>query len=256
VGGVEKVRRGLNRPTKMAGRRTAAGGQRKAQADRRRASMTLILDRAEAVFAEKGYNVPLVEVGEYAGVDTALMRYYFGDKHELFRAVFTRRATEINELRLNALRDYRQAAGDEMTLEGVIDAFVRPAFEKMAEDDGWRNYMGIVAYVNSSRGFLHELMSETFDHVSHELLQDMRRLLPDVAEEEFFWAYQFLTGAFTFSLGDTGRIDTLSKGLVSSRDALAIADRLPTVLAAGIREMCHQRTAVRRTVAVGDSARA
>ncbi|MGH6985522.1 MAG: TetR/AcrR family transcriptional regulator [Caulobacteraceae bacterium] len=212
--------------------------------------MTLILDKAEAMFAEKGYNVPLVEVGEHAGVDTALMRYYFGDKEELFRAVFARRAGMINELRLKALRDYREL-GDKMTLEGAIDAFVRSPFEKMHEDEGWRNYMAIVSYVNSSRGLLPTLMSDTFDHVSHELIADMRRLLPDASEEDIYWGYQFLTGSFTFSLGATGRIDKLSDGLVSSRDALEIANRLPTVIAAGIRAMCED-AAKRRATAPAD----
>jgi AcrR family transcriptional regulator len=217
---------------------------RKAQSERRRESMTLILDKAEAMFAEKGFNVPLVEVGEYAGVDTALMRYYFGDKEELFRAVFARRGAAINELRLKALRDYRQE-GDRMTLEGVIDAFVRSPFEKMHEDEGWRNYMAIVSYVNSSRGFLHKLMSETFDHVSHELIADMKRLLPDATEDEIYWGYHFLTGSFTFSLGDTGRIDKLSGGRVSSGDVLEIANRLPIVIAAGIRAMCADSARLR-----------
>jgi AcrR family transcriptional regulator len=207
--------------------------------------MALILDKAEAMFAERGYNVPLVEVGEYAGVDTALMRYYFGDKEELFRAVFARRGEAINELRLKALRDYRQV-GDQMTLEGVIDAFVRSPFEKMHEDEGWRNYMAIVSYVNSSRGFLNKLMSDTFDHVSHELIADMRRLLPNASEDDIYWGYHFMTGSFTFSLGETGRIDKLSNGRVSSRDVLEIANRLPIVIAAGIRAMCEE-AARRRT---------
>lgn len=200
--------------------------------------MTLILDKAEALFAEKGYGVTLLEVAQHAGVDTALMRYYFGDKEQLFRAVFQRRGTVINELRLKAMADYRSKAGGDFALEGIVSAFVRPAFEKMHEDNGWRNYMAIVSYVNSSRGILHSLMSETFDHVSHELIADLRRLFPQAPETEIYWAYHFLTGAFTFSLGQTGRIDTLSGGLVSSKDALAIADRLPVTIAAGIRALC------------------
>ena len=87
-------------------------------------------------------------------------------------------------------------------------------------------------------GVLHSLMSETFDHVSHELIADLRRLFPRAPETEIYWAYHFLTGTFTFSLGQTGRIDALSGGLVSSKDALAIADRLPVTIAAGIRALC------------------
>ncbi len=214
-----------------------------AQAERRRASMTLILDKAESLFAEKGYGVTLNEVAENAGVDTALMRYYFGDKEQLFRAVFLRRGVVINELRLKAMADYRSTAGADFSLEGIVSAFVRPAFEKMHEDEGWRNYVAIVSYVNSSRGVLHSLMSETFDHVSHELIADLRRLFPEAPETEIYWAYHFLTGTFTFSLGQTGRIDTLSGGLVSSKDALAIAERLPVTIAAGIRALCEPKGA-------------
>lgn len=221
------------------GRGPRRAGGRRAQADRRQASMSLILDCAESLFAEKGYNgVTLAEVAEEASVDTSLMRYYFGDKQQLFRAVFTRRGAVINQLRMKAIHDYRATAGDNFELEGIIDAFTRPCFEKMNEDQGWRNYMAIISYVNSSRGYLRSLMSETFDAVSHELLADMRRIFPEAPEHEIFWAYHFLTGAFTFSLGQTGRVDTLSDGLCSSEDALAIAERLPTVLAAGVRALC------------------
>lgn len=204
--------------------------------------MSLILDCAEARFAENGFNgVTLNEVAAEAGVDTSLMRYYFGDKKQLFAAVFKRRGPVINEMRLKAMADYRAAAKDNFELEGIVDAFMRPAFETMAADQGWRNYWAIVAYVNSSRGFLHELMSETFDTVSHELLADMRRIFPETPEEELFWSYQFLTGTFTFSLGRTGRVDRLSNGLVSSNDAEAIADRLPIAIASGIKALCAGR---------------
>ncbi len=202
--------------------------------------MSLIIDHAEALFAEKGYGVPLYEVAEKAGFDTALLRYYFGDKENLFRTVFKRRAPIINDLRLKAMSEYRKAAGSDMTLEGIIDAFVRPSLEKAAEDEGWRHYMAIVAYVNSSGGEFDQLMSDTFDHVSRELIADMRKILPDAEEDELYWGYHFLTGAFTFSLGQTGRIDQVSGGRVASSDMMAIADRLPTLFAAGIRAVCNR----------------
>jgi AcrR family transcriptional regulator len=203
--------------------------------------MSLIMDCAEALFADHGYNgVTLNEVAQQAGVDTSLMRYYFGDKQQLFRAVFARRAPYLNGLRLKAMEECRAAAGGEPGLEGMIDAFTRPAFDLMCQDQGWRNYMAIIAYVNSSRGYLHSLMSETFDHVSHELLADMRRIFPDSPEEEIYWAYHFLTGAFTFSLGQTGRVDTLSKGMCKSEDGMSIADRLPITIAEGIKALCSR----------------
>lgn len=202
--------------------------------------MTLILDHAEAEFAVKGYNgTTLASVAEMAGVDTALMRYYFGDKEKLFAAVFRRRGPLVNAARLKALEDYRRDHGETATLEGLINAFVRPGFEMAQDSEGHRNYAAIVAYVNSSKGAMHSLMSEVFDEVSLVLIEDMQRLMPAVPRETLYWGYHFLTGAFTFSLGQTGRIDRISKGEVSSADFAGIADRLPAFVAAGIRALCE-----------------
>jgi AcrR family transcriptional regulator len=208
--------------------------------------MTLILDSAEAEFAQKGYTgTTLASVAKTAGVDTSLMRYYFGDKERLFEAVFKRRGPIVNALRLEAFSRYEAETGDNMTLEGVIDAFIRPGLELSIKDDGWRNYDRVVAYVNSSGGELASLMSEVFDSSARVMLQQMRRLLPHAAEEDIYWSYHFLSGGLTFSLGQTGRIDTISRGLVSSTDLAAILDRLPILYAAGIRALCDRGAADR-----------
>ncbi len=212
------------------------------QADRRQASMDSILDNAEYLFAEHGYNgVTFAEVAKVANVDTALIRYYFVDKKQLFREVFTRRGPEINRLRLEAMARARHNGKNGIPrLADIVDAFMRPAFVKMSDDAGWANYMAIVSYVNSSRGILDELMSEVFDEVSREFLNDLRAIFPRAPEREIYWSYHLLTGAFTFSLGRTGRIDRLSDGLCSSSDSLAIADRLTTSLTVGISALCGQ----------------
>lgn len=234
------------RPGEAKGIPATARKSRKSQGERRQKSMTLIMDTAEALFAEEGFNgVTLNDVAQAAGVDASLMRYYFGDKQQLFRAVFRRRGPEINDLRLKAMARYREAAGKNLQLEGVIDAFVRPVFLKMIEDEGWRNYMAIVAYVNSSRGSLHTLMGETYHYVSREFIADLRRIYPKVAESELYWSYHFVTGAFTFSLGQTRRMDVLSEGLISSSDSMAILERFPIALAGAIRAICERPEATR-----------
>ncbi len=178
--------------------------------------MTLILDNAEAEFAWKGYDgTSLTSVAKAAGVDTALMRYYFGDKESLFEAVFRRRGPIVNDLRRKAFAQYEAEAGENMTLEGVIDAFIRPGLELSIEDDGWRNYDALVGFVNSSGGELRRLMSEVFDETSQMFLGYMRRVLPDARDEDIYWGYHFLSGSLTFSLSQTGRIDVISKGLVT-----------------------------------------
>ncbi len=215
---------------------------RKRQTERRQESMTLILDSAEAEFALKGYDgASLKSVAAVAGVDTALMRYYFGDKEALFEAVFRRRGPIVNQLRREAFARYEAEAGNAMTLEGIIDAFIRPGMLLSVDDEGWRNYNALVSFVNSSGGDLRRLMSEVFDETSQMLLSYMRRVLPHASEDEIYWGYHFLSGSLTFSLGQTGRIDVISGGKISSRDFEAIMQRLPIVFGAGIRALAAKR---------------
>src|SRR5262245_44049331 len=68
-----------------------------------------ILDAAEGLFSRHGfYGVTVRQVAAEAGVDTALIHYYFGAKRELFDSVFARRAEILNTLRLDALRAYAE----------------------------------------------------------------------------------------------------------------------------------------------------
>ncbi len=71
--------------------------------------------------------------------------------------------------------------------------------------------------------------------------------MPEAEEEDLYWGYHFFTGAYTFSLAQTGRVDHLSDGLCRSDDLRSICDRLPITLASGIRAMCESRIAARKT---------
>ena len=54
-------------------------------------SRTAILDAAERLFAERGYAATTIkQIGSDAGVNSALLYYYFADKERLYRAVLER----------------------------------------------------------------------------------------------------------------------------------------------------------------------
>lgn len=111
-----------------------------------------ILDAAESLFSRHGfYGVTVRQVATEAGVDTALIHYYFGSKRELFDEVFARRAEILNTARLEAMRAYvREHAGD-IRVEGIIEAFIDPLIERsMTNEEGWKNYFRLVALVNNT----------------------------------------------------------------------------------------------------------
>jgi AcrR family transcriptional regulator len=194
-----------------------------------------ILDAAETLFAEHGFDgVTLRQVAKAAGVDTALVHYYFDAKRGLFDAVFLRRAAILNDERLRALDAYEREHGEDMTVEGLMEAFLRPVLEPSTHrGPGWRSYFALVAQVNNTPVWGGETMTRYFDPVIHRLIALLRRVLPGVADTDIYWAYDMLSGALTHALGQTGRLDLLSGGLCRSEDLPAAADHLIPFAAAG-----------------------
>jgi AcrR family transcriptional regulator len=201
-----------------------------------------ILDAAEALFCRHGfYGVTVRQVAAEAGVDTALIHYYFGAKRELFDSVFARRAGILNEARIARLSAY-QAEHPAMTTEGIIEAFIGPLLElSMTNDEGWKNYFRLVALVNNTPAWGGETMHRFFDPVVHRLIETLKTALPQAAERDLYWCYQFLTGSMMLALSETGRIDQLSDGLCRSTDLEAVRARLYAYCAAGIEEVVRRR---------------
>lgn len=92
-------------------------------------SRRVILDAAEALFAQRGYDATSMgAIARGAGVSSALPAYFFGDKDGLYRAVFERCFDEREE-RLAPLADEVVAVLDEGgelrdALNHLIDGYV------------------------------------------------------------------------------------------------------------------------------------
>ena len=223
------ARRGRPKKTKTA----AAGETRDA-----------ILNAAEDLFSKHGfYGVTIREVARAAGVDTALVHYYFGAKKELFDAVFIRRAEVWNNERVAAVDRYAEAAGEAMTLEGLFEAFLRPPFQwSLKGGPGWKHYAALVAQTNANPAFGGETMARYFDPAIRRLLDLVKRIHPEARDQDLYWAWHNLSGALTLTLGETGRLDRLSGGLCKSGDLDSACDYMVRFAAAGFRAVCGSKT--------------
>lgn len=201
-----------------------------------------ILDAAEDLFSKHGfYGVTIREVAREAGVDTALVHYYFGAKRGLFDAVFIRRAEVWNNERVDAIDRYVADAGDKATLEGILEAFLRPPFEwSLKGGPGWKHYAALVAQTNANPTFGGETMARYFDPAIHRLIEAVRLVLPGARDVDLYWAWHNLSGALTLTLGETGRIDRLSGGQCRSGDLETACDYMVRFAAAGFRAVCSR----------------
>ena len=207
---------------------------RRSKAEQRAESLEQILDAAEYLFSRNGfYGVTLRDVAERVGIHTTLLHYYFEDKRNLFEAVFERRAGTTCRRRMEALEQYDAQAGDHPTVEGALRAFLDTDLDLYSEGgEQWMHYAAFVARVsNTPEGAV--LMKVHFDPVVLKLVSILKKALPHYSDEDIFWGYHFVTGAFMNTLARTGRIDRLSGGVCHSDDFPAVKKRLAKFMAAG-----------------------
>ncbi len=208
----------------------------------RRTTKDKIMDAAEKLFAQKGFHgASLRDITSAAGVDLALVNYHFGSKKLLLGAVLDRRGQVLNEERRGRLAAIRlSAAPRPPSTEAILDAFFDPILERLAQAGrGWHHYFSLLAYVNNSPEWGRTLMGKTFDATVREFIQAVMDSLPGAAPEDIFWGYNFMTGALTLSLAETGRLDALSDGRCRSDDVAALKARLGRYAAAGLRGLAR-----------------
>ena len=214
--------------------------KRLTKAEQRARTLDQMLDAAEYLFSKHGlYGVTLKDVSARVGVHTSLPHYYFENKKSLFDAVVARRAPQSCNTRLEAMDRYVKEAGDNITVEGALRAFLDTDLDNYSKGgEGWRNYGVLGAQVSNSPDWGPEVM-DRFDPVVLRLIELLKKALPDCPEETIFWGYHFVTGALMLTIGRTGRIDTLSNGLCKSEDFETIKKYMATFMAAGFKAICH-----------------
>jgi AcrR family transcriptional regulator len=235
--------RGGNRTRRHQGPTSSATKQRLSKKEQKSLeTRDRILDSAEELFALHGlYGVTVRNVAKHAGIDTALIHYYFGTKRGLFDGVFSRRAEGINRERLASMDVYERANIGTITIEGALQAFLEPILERNRSGDrGWRNFTALVALANNSQEWGGSMMSRTFDPVIHRLMDLLRKAMPQAADEDLYWSYQMFSGSLMVLLAATDRIALLSGGLCQPNDVEAYAERMVNYAAAGFRAVCEK----------------
>ncbi len=217
---------------------------RRHKARAREASIERILDAAEQLFAELGYHgVTLKDVAARVGVSSTLIHYHFAGKESIYEAVWARKAPQSAHNRLEAMRRYAEEAGDAVTVEGALHAWIDTDLDAhLANEEHWAAFGRIAAQANSATGWGAGKMVKYFNPVALALIDLLKRAMPDCDEATIFWGYHFLSGAMTHNMARTGRLNDLSGGLCSSDDFEAIRRHMATFMAAGFEAICRDAT--------------
>lgn len=215
-----------SRPTRSS--RTASARDGETRPDRKLA----ILLAAEKLFAQSGYHpVTIRQIADEAGVPLALVGYYYGQKHELFEAIFEHWSPTIEE-RLSGLSAAVDAGGPEL-LRQIVEAFVQPVLRMRASPEG-EFYARLVAReLSYASPEADPVLRRHFDPLAHAYIAALQTALPHANVGDAAWAYQFALGSLLHHMSDQ-RVERLSGGANTPND-VASHPMLVRFITGGIR---------------------
>lgn len=88
-----------------------------------------IIDTAQDLFAENGYDgTSIRDIAKAAGINVAMVSYYFGSKEGLLEAIFSRHAEYVRLKLENLIQDKSQSPFQKM--EVIIDSYIDKYFSQ------------------------------------------------------------------------------------------------------------------------------
>lgn len=204
---------------------------------------------AERLFADHGFaGVSVRAIAAEAGVNWSLVGYYFRGKDGLLAEVYRRHCTTLNAERLRLLAEARRTG---LTLESVIEAFVRPALAEIQGGDGCNQYSRLRAMIAAEDSSLFtQLVADNFDQSSRTFVAALGECLPILPADEVLWRFHFMLGTIYYSASSPQRIKAFSGGRCDPGDVEATVRHLVPFLATGFRSPAVGSTAPGRRGAV------
>jgi len=180
-----------------------------------------ILDVAELLFAQKGTKeTSLRRITGEAGVNIASIKYHFGSKDGLIKALLRRRLDPINRERMKRLKAIRKAAedsGSRPCVRDLMHAIFEPILTFTESCENAENFLRFVAraMIDPDETVKEIFLSEMKD-VLFLLFQLMKEACPNTPPDRLFWHLQFSLGAMGHALYGRGHLKLVPPGVNSA----------------------------------------
>ena len=183
---------------------------------------TRLIASATRHFADFGYDGASVRsIAGDAGVNPALINYYFRSKDDLYREAVTRSVRRLADARIEILeRLEREAGGKPIPVRELLAATAGPIFAESRQPGTDRH-----AYIKFlSRLFTHpgpetvEVVFGGLTQLRARVFDALRRALPQIPRRELAWRYLFLSGSVHFTAAQIGYVEVISDGECASAD--------------------------------------
>jgi len=171
-----------------------------AKAARNATTADLILDVAEALFAQQGYNgASIRDITAQAGTNLGAVTYHFGTKENLLTAILARGAAALNEERNRRLALIEQGLVAP-SVESVLRAFIEPMFDLLKAPSGVQ-FLRIQSDVSAERTDVpREILSLHYDPCARHFMRLLATVSPHLSSDSLVWNFEFILGAVLYCL--------------------------------------------------------
>jgi AcrR family transcriptional regulator len=183
-----------------------------------------LLAAALHLFATHGVDrVSVRDIANAAGVNSALVGYYFRGKDGLLSQLYRRHCEPMNAERLRLLDSFSRS-GKTPPLEKVLEAFLRPSLAITRTEEGLSEFTRLRALLAVERTeVLDSLVAENFDRSSSIFVNALHKSLPHLSYEDILWRFHFMLGTINYTAVGPNRITVFSEGKC---DPLKVEDTL------------------------------
>ncbi len=196
-----------------------------------------ILDAAERLFADKGFNgTSLREITSQAEVNLAAVNYHFGSKKELIKAVMSRYMNELSPRLETALSDLCQVE-KQPSLTDVFSAFVEPLLAlNEFQENGTSNFLQLLGRgYTDSQGFLRWFLTTSYPKVIDNFVAAVHKAYPELSAEDMFWRLHFTMGTIVFTMASSDALIDIAKSDFDKKiDIAGVIKQVIPYVAAGV----------------------
>ncbi|WDE13901.1 TetR/AcrR family transcriptional regulator [Thalassomonas haliotis] len=196
-----------------------------------------ILDAAEQLFADKGFNgTSLREITSQAEVNLAAVNYHFGSKKELIKAVMSRYMNELSPRLESALEAVCQQQGQPSLIQ-VFSAFVEPLLSlNEFQENGTSNFLQLLGRgYTDSQGFLRWFLTTQYPNVISYFVDAVQKAYPELTPEDMFWRLHFTMGTIVFTMSSSDALmDIAANDFDRKMDIGEVIQQVIPYVAAGV----------------------
>ena len=195
-----------------------------------------ILDAAERVFSEKGYNrTTFKEITSAAGSNIASINYHFGNKDKLYLEVFQRHMFVLRDCRIKSIVSV-MAGGEGVTLEELLHSFSVAFFAPFLDMPDRHGFLKLMFRERIDPHLPYSLLAkDVIGPVTAELKSAIQKLLPELDERKLFFCLESFVGQLAHAILIKDMVGKLKEEKSLAIDLEEVIEHVVVFSAAGFR---------------------